>query len=148
MSNMTLSRTKQTTRQNHMDPNATNAAAIRVVVFDCGGVLSEDGLPSHGQESVFPEGLTEFEIKAVLDVGMVQWRPLSVANITSEEYYRSVLMAINKDHDQWQEYHTRHLQHFTRWKETGRDAKVRQVLGQLKDRGYILGVISNHVSEW
>eukprot|EP00041_Stephanoeca_diplocostata_P021635 m.506657 g.506657 ORF g.506657 m.506657 type:complete len:270 (-) comp21876_c0_seq2:2593-3402(-) len=122
-------------------------ARVTTVVFDVGGVLANDGLPSAGAETIFRTLDMDVNPETVKRACRTFWDEVKVGNISSEAFYRGVLEKLGHDPERWHEFHTLHMDQFGGLVGE-RTKQILTLLRRIKSSGYQVGVISNHVTSW
>lgn len=125
-------------------------AQISTVVFDVGGVLASDGLPSTGIDEIFgavfgPGGYDKAKVDAA---GKPLWMQVKVGAINSDMFYSKLLQNSDLDTAKATAVHEQHIKYMARWGDDGRSKRIAELLERIQHSGYRLGVISNHVTSW
>lgn len=125
-------------------------AQISTVVFDVGGVLASDGLPSTGIDEIFGAvfGAGGYDKAKVDAAGKPLWMQVKVGAITSDTFYKELLQNSDLDAAKATAIHEQHIQYMARWGNDGRSKSIAELLERIQQSGYRLGVISNHVTSW
>mmetsp|Transcript_16583 Transcript_16583/g.43034 ORF Transcript_16583/g.43034 Transcript_16583/m.43034 type:complete len:283 (+) Transcript_16583:79-927(+) len=141
---------------------ATSRPQPLAVFFDAGGVLSSDGLPSHGTAHILSEAGVdaakgdgaEAAVARAEAAGKELWNMVKVGTISSDDFYRGILAAASGCSTDSvgaaavASTHAVHVDYLARFAADGRDARIRALLERVKGSGYAVGVISNHVTSW
>eukprot|EP00040_Diaphanoeca_grandis_P041951 m.263839 g.263839 ORF g.263839 m.263839 type:complete len:259 (-) comp52601_c0_seq1:157-933(-) len=122
---------------------------ISTVVFDVGGVLASDGMPSSGIDNVFTQvfGLDGYNSTMIKEQATLLWQKVKVGEIDSQGFYSQLLQHCGLDTTKISEVHDAHINYMAQWS-SSRLPAILNLLTRIKESGYRLGVISNHVTLW